>query len=233
MFLINSCSHLVSATRVSSIREGLHHQERTFSRSYGTILPSSFTRVLSSALVFCTRPPVSVWGTIPNNLKLRGFSWKHGINDFTTVVARRRVSALESRIYLTLKPTHLNRGNRRLAHLAFPLPIAIVRSTGILTCFPSITPFGLTFVVDSPCPINVGQEPLVFRRGGFHPFVVTHVSIRTSDTSSKPYDSPSPAYRTLPYPMSKDMAAASVYCLARLLLPRRPTRLVSYYAFFK
>ncbi|APX04829.1 hypothetical protein BWP24_00780 [Vibrio campbellii] len=94
MFLINSCSHLVSATLNSSIREGLHRRERTFSRSYGTILPSSFTRVLSSALVFSTRPPVSVWGTIPYNLKLRGFSWKHGINDFTTVVARRRVSAL-------------------------------------------------------------------------------------------------------------------------------------------
>ncbi|EJH49888.1 hypothetical protein VCHC46A1_0001 [Vibrio cholerae HC-46A1] len=38
---------------------------------------------------------MSVWGTIPDYLKLRGFSWKHGINDFTTVVARRRVSALE------------------------------------------------------------------------------------------------------------------------------------------
>ena len=54
VFLINSCSHLVSATLNSSIREGLHRRERTFSRSYGTILPSSFTRVLSSALVFST-----------------------------------------------------------------------------------------------------------------------------------------------------------------------------------
>jgi hypothetical protein len=32
----------------------LHRQQRTFSRSYGAILPSSFTRVLSSALVFST-----------------------------------------------------------------------------------------------------------------------------------------------------------------------------------
>ena len=32
----------------------LHTRERTFSRSYGAILPSSFTRVLSSALVFST-----------------------------------------------------------------------------------------------------------------------------------------------------------------------------------
>ena len=33
---------------------------RPFSRSYGTILPSSLTRVLSIALVFSTCPPVSV-----------------------------------------------------------------------------------------------------------------------------------------------------------------------------
>ena len=60
----------------------LHPHRRTFSRSYGAILPSSFTRVLSSALVFSTQPPVSVWGTVPGYLKLRSFSWKHGINHF-------------------------------------------------------------------------------------------------------------------------------------------------------
>jgi len=60
-------------------------RQRAFSRSYGTILPSSFTRVLSSALVFSTRPPVSVWGTIAHNLKLRGFSWKRGIDYFPNV----------------------------------------------------------------------------------------------------------------------------------------------------
>ena len=35
--------------------------------------------------------------------------------------------------------------------------------------------------------------------GLFTPIIVTHVSIRTSDTSSKPYDSPSQAYGTLLY----------------------------------
>jgi hypothetical protein len=35
----------------------------SFSRSYGGNLPSSLTTVLSIALVFSTRPPVSVWGT--------------------------------------------------------------------------------------------------------------------------------------------------------------------------
>ena len=54
MFLINSCSGLVSAAVVSSGSKFHHQQQRTFSRSYGTILPSSFSRVLSSALVYST-----------------------------------------------------------------------------------------------------------------------------------------------------------------------------------
>ena len=37
-----------------------HHQGHTFSRSYGVNLPSSLTRVLSSALECSSRPPVSV-----------------------------------------------------------------------------------------------------------------------------------------------------------------------------
>ena len=101
----------------------LHHQQRTFSRSYGTILPSSFTRVLSSALVFSTRPPVSVWGTVNGNLKLRGFSWKLGISDFHTVVCSSRVSVLTpQRICLPRPPTSFHQDYQRLAHLAFSVP---------------------------------------------------------------------------------------------------------------
>jgi hypothetical protein len=154
VFLINSCSHLVSATPSSSIRKGLHRQERTFSRSYGTILPSSFTRVLSSALVFSTRPPVSVWGTIPYNLKLRGFSWKHGINDFTarssstSYLSFNKSPDLPKLSAYILEPGRPSPGPPSLLRP----PIAIVRSTGILTRFPSTTPFGLALGVDSPCP---------------------------------------------------------------------------------
>lgn len=70
----------------------LHPPQRTFSRSYGTILPSSFTRVLPSALVSSTRPPVSVWGTDLIYLKLSGFSWKSGHSYFLTVVNSSRLS---------------------------------------------------------------------------------------------------------------------------------------------
>jgi len=46
-----------------SHREDDHKPGRSFSRSYGAILPSSLTVVLSIALVFSTCLPVSVWGT--------------------------------------------------------------------------------------------------------------------------------------------------------------------------
>lgn len=153
MFLINSCSHLVSAT-ASSLRSKSHHrQQRTFSRSYGTILPSSFSRVLSSALVFSTRPPVSVWGTIPANLKLRRFSWKHGINHFSAVAPRHQLSVYMCPDLPKHTTYHLKHGQPTPCWPSLlRLSIAVSRSTGILTRFPSTTPFGLALGVDSPCP---------------------------------------------------------------------------------
>ena len=83
-------------------------------------------------------------------------------------------------------------------------------------------------------PINVARGNLgLSARGFFTPFIVTHVSIRTCDTSSKLLSSPSQAYTTLPYHANKLASAASVHHLAPVNLPRRPTRPVSYYAFFK
>ena len=59
--------------------------EHPFSLSYGVILPSSLTRVLSRALGFSPHLPVSVFGTGTNFLA-SGFSWQCGINDFVTLV---------------------------------------------------------------------------------------------------------------------------------------------------
>lgn len=54
--------------------------EHPFSRSYGVILPSSFDMVLSSALVYSTCSPVSVWGTVSSPggspPQFEVFSWK-------------------------------------------------------------------------------------------------------------------------------------------------------------
>src|SRR5699024_2358961 len=58
----------------------------------------------------------------------------------------------------------------------------------------------LTLGADSPCADErcAGNLGLTARET-FTPFIATHVSILTSDTSSMPYDTPSMAYRTLSY----------------------------------
>ena len=94
----------------------------TFSRSYGVNLPSSFTRVLSSALEFSSYPPVSVCGTVPMQLKLSGFSWKHGISNFVPEGTRHHASALTLRICLENLPTRLNQDVQHLACLTFSVP---------------------------------------------------------------------------------------------------------------
>ena len=113
-------------------------------------------------------------------------------------------------------------------------PIALKDGAGILTSFPLATAFALALGADSPYADErcVGNLALT-ASGLFTRFNATHVSIRTSDTSSILHKTPSQAYRTLSYRAYKYAPAASVTGLAPLHLPRRTTRSVSYYAFFK
>jgi hypothetical protein len=79
-------------------------------------------------------------------------------------------------------------------------PIAATRGIGVLTNFPSTTALALALGADSPCADYRCAGTLGLPAGRFFtPLVVTHVSIRTSDTSREPPDSPSQAYRTLRY----------------------------------
>ena len=155
MFLINSRSHLVSAALNSSSRVDYHHLGRTFSRSYGTILPSSFTRVLSCALVFSTCLPVSVFGTVHNKLSLSGFSWKPGISCFfvhRSVKSSLDLSVVNLRISLKIPPTSKYLVYHPQAQPSLLRPhIALIISPGILTWFPSTTHFCLALGADSPC----------------------------------------------------------------------------------
>ena len=131
----------------------LHQQQRAFSRSYGTILPSSFTRVLSSALVFSTRPPVSVWGTIDDNLKLRRYFLEAGHRRLPATWAvvsclSLKVPDLPNTSAYALSPGQPTPGTPSLLRLS----IAVIVSTGILTRFPSTTHFCLALGADLPCP---------------------------------------------------------------------------------
>ena len=150
---------------------------------------------------FSSRPPVSVCGTVFVQLKLSGFSWKQSICSFplrrAVVVASRLSHAdLPTRHAYLLKPGQPTPG---LHNFLRPL-IASQRGTGILTCFPSATPFGLALGADSPCADERGAGNLGLTATRlFTLFNATHVSIRTSDTSSSLLKPPSQAYGTLSY----------------------------------
>src|SRR6058998_4296072 len=79
-------------------------------------------------------------------------------------------------------------------------PIASYDGAGILTCFPSATHLCLALGADSPCSDERCAGNLGLTASGpFTRFIATHVSIRTSDTSSVPDSTPSQAYGTLSY----------------------------------
>ena len=74
--MLNSCHPLVCAPSTR-----LRAQRASLFRSYGGKLPSSFSIVLSSALVFSTSPPVSVSGTVYTLELFPGTVWRHGQSD--------------------------------------------------------------------------------------------------------------------------------------------------------
>ena len=130
MFLLNSRLGLFSAAHSL-------HCERPLFRSYRTILPSSLTANHSSALVYSTQPPVSVYGTGNHAICLADFLGstvtvvhislcKH--SEYCQVRISERICLLRS------TPTPFNHLFRQVAgpsHLR--LHIAHIISTGILT----------------------------------------------------------------------------------------------------
>ena len=81
-------------------------------------------------------------------------------------------------------------------------PFAKHVGTGIFTRLPSATLLSLALGTDLPCSDERRTGNLGLSASGhFTRFIVTHVSIRTSDTSSQLLNSPSQAYRTLLYRM--------------------------------
>ena len=77
-----------------------------------------------------------------------------------------------------------------------------------MTGFPSATALALTLGADSPCADercagNLGLSAT----GPFTLFIATHVSIRTSDGSSIPLETPSQPYGTLLYHLNDPLKA--------------------------
>ena len=133
-------------------------------------------------------------------LKLSGFSWKQGITHFGGKPPRYHASSNSPGFARAPSPTQRPGLPTPGQPSAIRPPIAFHNGAEILICFPSATHFCLALGADSPyaderCVGNLGLTA----RGPFTPFIATHVSIRTSDTSSSPYEPPSSAYGTLSY----------------------------------
>ena len=105
MFLVNSRLGLFTATTDSFGGKPLHRQWHTFSRGYGVILPSSFTRGHSCALGFSPRLPVSVCGTVTEHLP-RGFSRQYGITHFAVRRPRHHALGLNGAADLPTTPPY-------------------------------------------------------------------------------------------------------------------------------
>ena len=118
-----------------------------FFRSYGAILPSSFCKTHSSTLGSSPHLPVSVYGTGTRSRPAEAFL---GSMFRTSWLAFRLVSHSPLGLDLVFAETTSLRAwtgihqpaDRSL--LRHPCVQPSPSGTGILTCFPSVTPFGLT-----------------------------------------------------------------------------------------
>ena len=234
--MVNSRQGRFSATPRPFAGKRLQAQGRAFSRSYGSILPSSLTRVLSFALVYSTCPPVSVCGTGKGTSTFRGFSRPHGLNHLSAL----RGIAITSQPRRPDFPGRVNglpawhRDVHHPAGLPFGVPPSLhAPGTGILTCCPSPTAHALSLGPTNPTRNDLPSETSGFRRMRFariSRYSYRHSHFRALHCSSR-YSFI--AHGTLPYQGSKLPSAASVTCLAPLHFRRRSTRPVSYYALFK
>ncbi len=151
MFLVNSHNPHFSATSNRSEREALHDHWHTFSRSYGVILPSSLTRVLSRALGYSPRPPESVCGTDTKGALYAAFLGSMGSPSIQGIALTSSPLGYASCRLSLSGPSSSSYGlehGRPNAVLGLPFSVpayfnAILGGAGILTCFPSPTPLGL------------------------------------------------------------------------------------------
>ena len=144
---------------------------------------------------------MSVWGTVYIIISLEAFP---GSRASTTSPPWWLVSCL------SLKNPDLPKFSAYALSLGQPTPslFSLLRpsitdyiSTGILTRFPSTTHFCLALGADSPCADVRGAGTLgLSASGSLTRFIVTHVSIRTSDISRSPHGSPFADLQNAPLP---------------------------------
>ena len=172
MVLVTSRVGLLTAAPTSSPRKAGHQPEHPFFRRYGIILPSSLTRVRSSALVCSTYPPVSVSGTGVGALPRQAFRGRPGVGDLAGPCGLASCSLLGHRLGGAQPPYQLERASSARS----PSPPASrlgqtcnSNGAGISTCCPSPTRCRLGLGPTHPLRIDRAAETLDLRRWGFSP----------------------------------------------------------------
>ena len=152
MFLVNSRVPHFSAALKSSGREDLHPQGRSLSRSYGANLPSSLTTDSSSALGYSPCLPVSVCGTDTDmTMSREAFLGSMALTTSTHQLVSTSPSGYVCGGFTYHTPYRFVRTlpTVRLPSLLHPSSgVGPCSGTGILTCCPSTTPFGLALGSD-------------------------------------------------------------------------------------
>jgi hypothetical protein len=154
VFLVNSHNPRFTATSPRFPGEPDHARRHTFSRSYGVSLPSSLARVLSRALGYSPRPPESVCSTVTKvalcaaflgSLESLSCPAETGPHHLSAFPIEWGPAVCPSRV-LAVQPTGLDIDPCAMLSLSYSVPAhfnAILDRTGMLTCLPSPTPFGL------------------------------------------------------------------------------------------
>ncbi len=193
-----------------------HAREQPFSRSYGFILQSSLTRVISRALVFSTCLPVSVCGT-GTCIFLSSFSWQRRIKDFVTIFHSSSCLRIMKCGLSCTSPYSLE----RLTNWALALPFCVTASssytggTGISTRFPSTTPFGLALGPDLPWADEPSPGILRLPAGRILTCLIVYLYRHSLFcTLHVSFPSRFSGYRTLLYQLTLVNSASSVHCLS-------------------
>src|SRR5690625_2227996 len=144
---------------------GFFVKKHPVSLSYGVILPSSLTRVLPLTFEYSSCLPVSVSGTGTCNLT-RGFSRQCGVWNFGTKFPSPSQLEIVGRIFLSNSLTawaHTSIRAHSISSCVSPSFKQLRGGTGISTCYPSPTPFGLSLGPTNPERTSLPQETLGFR----------------------------------------------------------------------
>ena len=124
--MVNSrLGRFTAATSGSNPRGIITLSWRPFSRSYGAILPSSFSRVLPIALVFSTCPPVSVLVRArPTSLDAFLGGMASRTSAFAASASRLRLDG--RRIFLSPALRGYPRSTIAWVSLAYPVPPSVI-----------------------------------------------------------------------------------------------------------